>query len=79
MDSQGRLTEISIEAHTGNHLIDQIFIDSCKQGLWSRNPPAQAIGSDGMYRVRVKGFIRVSGVNFKGRYQYETQLGLGIL
>jgi len=79
MDSQGRLTEISIDSHSGDRQVDQIIIDSCKQGLWSRNPPSQAIGTDGMYRLRVRGYIWAYSVDFKGRYKYQTELGLGIL
>ena len=79
MDSQGRLTEISIDSHSGDHQVDQIIIDSCKQGLWSRNPPQQATGADGMYRLRVRGYIWAYSVTFKGRYKYQTELGLGIL
>ena len=79
MDSEGRLTEISIESHSGDHQVDQIIIDSCKQGLWSRNPPEQALGSDGMYRVRIRGYIRAYSFDLKGRYKYETEFGLGIL
>jgi PBP1b-binding outer membrane lipoprotein LpoB len=79
MDSQGRLTEISIESHSGDHQVDQIIIDSCKQGLWSRNPPSAAIDNDGLYRVRVRGYIRAYTVNFQGIYKYETDLALGIL
>jgi len=79
LDSKGRLTEISIDSHSGDRQVDQIIIDSCKQGLWSRNPPRQAIGMDGMYRLHVKGYIRAYSVDFKGRYKYRTELGLGIL
>jgi hypothetical protein len=79
MDSQGRLTEIAIESHSGDRQVDQIIIDSCKKGLWSRNPPGQAVASDGTYRLRVRGLIRAYKFDFKGRYHYETQLGLGIL
>jgi hypothetical protein len=79
MDSQGRLTEISIESHSGDRQVDEIIIDSCKQGLWSRNPPGQAIGTDGMYRLRVRGYIRAYSFDFKGRYKYQTELALGIL
>jgi len=79
MDSHGRLTEISIDSHSGDRQVDQIIIDSCKQGLWSRNPPPQAIGTDGMYRLRVRGYIWASSFDFKGRYKYQTELGLGIL
>jgi hypothetical protein len=79
MGSDGRLTEISIESHSGDHQVDQIIIDSCKQGLWSRNPPQQALGSDGMYRVRIRGYIRAYSFDLQGRYKYETELALGIL
>ncbi|MBV8453117.1 MAG: hypothetical protein JOZ29_12735 [Deltaproteobacteria bacterium] len=79
MDSTGRLTEISIESHSGDHQVDQIIIDSCKQGLWSRNPPEQALSPDGMYRVRIRGYIRAYSFDLKGRYSYETEFGLGIL
>jgi hypothetical protein len=79
MDSKGRLTEISIESHSGDHQVDQIIIDSCKQGLWSRNPPEQALDQDGMYRLRIRGYIRAYSFDLKGQYRYETELGLGIL
>ena len=79
LDGDGRLTEISIESHSGDHQIDQIIIDSCKQGLWSRNPPKAAIDPDGMYRVRVRGYIRAYSVSLSGQYRYETEFGLGIL
>jgi hypothetical protein len=79
MDPQGRLTEISIESHSGDHQIDQIIIDSCKQGLWSRNPPEQALDTDGMYRVRIRGYIRAYSFDLKGRYKYETQFALAVL
>ena len=79
MDSQGRLTEISIDSHTGDHQVDQIIIDSCKQGLWSRNPPQQALRTDGMYRLRIRGYIRAYSIDFKGRYKYQTTLALGVL
>jgi hypothetical protein len=79
MNSKGRLTEISIESHSGDHQVDQIIIDSCKQGLWSRNPPEQALDEDGTYRLRIKGYIRAYSFDLKGQYKYETELGLGIL
>src|SRR5439155_22389479 len=79
MDSQGRLTEIAIESHSGDRTVDQIIIESCKKGLWSRNPPSQAVASDGTYRLHVRGLIRAYKFDFKRRYHYETQLGPGIL
>jgi hypothetical protein len=79
MDSQGRLTEISIESHSGDRRVDQIIIDSCKEGLWSRNPPQQALATDGMYRLRIRGYIRAYTIDFEGRYKYDTEFGLGVL
>ena len=79
MDSQGRLREISIDSHSGDHQVDEIIIDSCKQGLWSRNPPTQAIDTDGMYRLQVSGYIRAYSIDRQGRYKYETKFGLGVL
>jgi hypothetical protein len=79
MDSQGRLTEIEIESHSGDRQVDQIIIDSCKQGLWSRNPPVKAVGPDGVYRLQVRGYIRAYSIDRQGRYKYQTELGLGIL
>jgi hypothetical protein len=79
MDSQGRLTEISIESHSGDRQVDQIIIDSCKQGLWTRNPPEQALAANGTYRLRVRGYIRAYSYDLQGRYKYQTELGLGIL
>jgi len=79
LDAAGRLTEISIESHSGDHQVDQIIIDSCKKGLWSRNPPGQAIDTDGVYRVRIRGYIRAYTFNLKGEYKYETEFGLAML
>ncbi|HJU11041.1 MAG TPA: hypothetical protein VJ728_09190 [Candidatus Binataceae bacterium] len=79
MDSEGRLKDIAIDSHTGDHQVDQIIIDSCKQGLWSRNPPVGAMNPDGNYRLRIEGYIRAYSFDFKGRYKYETRLGLAIL
>jgi hypothetical protein len=79
MDSDGRLTEISIESHSGDHQVDQIIVDSCKQGLWSRNPPQEALDPDGMYRVRIRGYIRAYTFDLAGRYKYETEFALAIL
>lgn len=79
MTPQGRLTEISIDQHSGDIEIDQIFIDACKQGLWSRNPPRQALAGDQNYRVQVSGIIYNYSFDRFGKYVYETQLGLGLL
>jgi hypothetical protein len=58
MDSHGRLTEISTKLIRVTARMDQIIIDACKQGLWSRNPAAQAVDQDGKYQLRVRDRIR---------------------
>jgi hypothetical protein len=79
MDSQGRLNEIAIEQHSGDLAIDHLFIDACKKGIWSRNPPIAARGSDNDYRVRIQGVIYNSSFDRYGQYTYDTELGLGLL
>ena len=79
LDAQGRLTEISIESHSGDHQIDEIIVDACKTGVWSRNPPAPAMDPDGKYRVRIRGQITAYSFDRNGVYHYRTNLGLGLL
>jgi hypothetical protein len=79
MDADGRLREIIIEQHSGDLAVDKLFIEACKTGIWSRNPPPGARASDGSYRVRIEGTIYNSTYDRYGEYSYDTELGLGIL
>ena len=79
MDGDGRLKEIVIEQHSGDLAVDKLFIEACKTGIWSRNPPPGARASDGSYRVRIEGTIYNSTYDRYGQYSYDTELGLGIL
>jgi hypothetical protein len=79
LDSQGRLTEISIESHTGDHQVDEIIIDACKRGVWSRNPPPGAMDPDGKYRVRLRAQIRAYEFDRYQVYHYRTEIGLALL
>jgi hypothetical protein len=79
MDRIGRLTEIVIEQHSGDSRVDQLVVEACKQGLWSRNPPAGAIASDGNFRLRIQSRINNYSINREGKYTYDTHLGLAIL
>ncbi len=79
MDPEGRLKEIIIEQHSGDLSVDQLFIEACKQGIWSRNPPTGARASDGTYRLRVEGMVYNQSYDRYGEYSYDTELGLSIL
>ena len=79
MDSEGRLKEIVIEQHSGDLSVDKLFIEACKKGIWSRNPPPGARASDGTYRIRVEGIVYNTTYDRYGQYSYDTELGLSIL
>lgn len=79
MDSQGRLNEIIINQHSGDLAVDKLFIEACKKGIWSRNPPLGAQDSDGNYRVQVQGTIFNVSFDRYGAYSYETDIGIGLL
>jgi hypothetical protein len=79
MDSEGRLTDIAIESHTGDHEVDEVIIDACKRGIWSRNPPAGALDADGNIRVRLRAQIKAYSFDRYGNYHYRTELGLALL
>jgi hypothetical protein len=79
MDSEGRLKEIIIEQHSGDLVVDKLFIEACKKGIWSRNPPPGARASDGTYRLRVEGIVYNTSYDRYGQYSYDTELGLSIL
>jgi hypothetical protein len=79
MDSQGRLNEIAIEQHSGDLTVDRLFIEACKKGIWSRNPPLGARDADNNYRVQIQGTIYNSSFDRYGQYTYDTELGLALL
>jgi hypothetical protein len=79
MDPVGRLRELVVEQHSGEVRVDQVIIEACKQGLWSRNPPVGAIAKDGNYRLLIQGIINNYSVNREGKYTYSTRLGLSLL
>lgn len=79
MDSQGRLHEIIINQHSGDLAVDKLFIEACKKGIWSRNPPLGAQDGDGNYRVQVQGVISNVSFDRYGAYSYETDIGIGLL
>jgi hypothetical protein len=79
MDSEGRLQEIVIEHHSGDLAVDRLFIEACKKGIWSRNPPIGARAVDGNYRVQIEGSVNNQSFDRYGEYTYSTEIGLAIL
>jgi hypothetical protein len=79
MTSRGKLTDIAINQQSGDLAVDKMVIEACKKGLWTRNPPAGALASDGVYRLRVEASINNYSFDRDDNYTYDTHLGLGLL
>jgi hypothetical protein len=79
MTPQGRLTDLTIEQHSGVAVVDRAVIDACKKALWAMNPPPDARADDGTYRFRVESLVRNRSYNLKGQYHYVTHIGLAVL
>jgi hypothetical protein len=79
MTSEGKLTDIAIEQHSGLGTVDRIIIDACKQGLWSMNPPPAALADNGMFRMRIDAAVNNYDHNLTGKYRYITHLGIALL
>lgn len=75
----GRLSDISVEQHSGVGEVDRIIIDACKKGLWAANPPKEALAADGVYRMRVEGVVYNNKADLQGNYSYITHVGLALL
>jgi hypothetical protein len=79
MTPEGKLTDISVEQHSGVGEVDRIMIDACKKGLWAMNPPPAARAEDGTYRIRFQGIINNYSYSLQGDYRYITHIGLALL
>lgn len=75
----GKLTDLSVEQHSGVGSVDRLMIDACKKGLWARNPPPAARADDGNYRLRFEGAVNNYSYNVEGDYKYITHIGLALL
>ncbi len=79
MTSEGKLTDIAVEQHSGVGAVDRILIEACKQGLWARNPPKAALADTGTYRMRFEGFVANYSYDTWGNYRYVTHVGLALM
>jgi len=79
MNKDGQLTELVIEQSSGSGLIDQTMIQACKVGLWTRNPPVQAVAADGNYRLRIEAKIQnYMQVTAFSDWTFKTHLGMAL-
>lgn len=79
MNKDGQLTELVIEQSSGSGLIDQTMIQACKAGLWTRNPPPEALAADGNYRFRIEAKIHnyMQLTEFSD-FMFRTHLGMAL-
>ncbi|HEY1852780.1 MAG TPA: hypothetical protein VGG60_17295 [Candidatus Binataceae bacterium] len=79
MTPAGKLTDLSVEQHSGFGPVDRILIEACKEGLWAMNPPQAALADDGMFRMRFEGVIGNYSYDVQGNYRYVTHVGLALM
>jgi hypothetical protein len=78
MDRDGKLRELIIEQRSGSGVLDHLMVDACKQGLWTRNPPPEAM-TDGEYQIRIEGRLKNFSSTDQKHWEFETHLGLALL
>ena len=78
MDKSGKLKEIIVEQHSGKAIIDKLFIDACKRGVWYRNPPVEALSGNGDYRLRIEGKIENFASLDQTHWSFKTSVGIAI-
>ncbi|MGH7815445.1 MAG: hypothetical protein ACREQI_15765 [Candidatus Binataceae bacterium] len=78
MDPRGKLRELIIERHSGKAIIDKLFIEAIKRGLWYRNPPVEARYDKNGYRFTVEGKIEDFATEDQIHWRFKTSIGLGI-
>ncbi len=79
MNKDGQLTELVIEQSSGSGVIDQTMIQACKAGLWTRNPPPEALAADGNYRFRIEANIHnYMQITEFSDWMFRTHLGMAL-
>jgi len=78
MDKNGKLTELILEQHSGKARIDQMMLDVCRKSIWYENPPAEALSSDGTYKLTIKLKLENYASSDEHHWSFITDLGLGL-
>ncbi len=79
MSPDGRLTDLIIEQNSGVTIVDQLMAQACKTGLWSNTPPPDALTRDGVYRLRIEGWVKNYQFTVHGTWTFETRVGIAVL
>jgi hypothetical protein len=79
MSPEGRLTDLIIEQNSGVTVVDQLMAQACKTGLWSNTPPPGALTRDGVYRLRIEGWVKNYQFTVHGTWTFETRVGIAVL
>jgi hypothetical protein len=79
MNPEGRLQELIIEQHSGQAVVDSLFVEACRKGLWYNNPPKDAQTSSGNYQLRIEGRLRNFASQGADLWTFTTYLDLSIL
>jgi hypothetical protein len=79
MSKEGKLKELIIEQPSGSGKVDHLMVDACKKGLWTSNPPPQALTSDGIYKIRVQAKLKNFNSADQRHWNFETHVGLALL
>jgi hypothetical protein len=79
MNPEGRLQELIIEQHSGQAVVDSLFVEACQKGLWYNNPPKDAQTSSGNYQLRIQGRLRNFASQGSDLWTFTTYLDLAIL
>jgi hypothetical protein len=78
MNKDGKLTELILEQHSGKTIIDKMLLDSCKKGLWYKNPPPDALSGDGNYKLTIEMRIENYASSDETHWNFKTYLGLAL-
>jgi hypothetical protein len=79
LNREGQLRELIFDQHSGVATVDKLVIKACKEALWAGTAPAEALGRDGNYRLRIEAELSNYSANREGEQTFITRLGLGIL
>ena len=78
MNQDGKLKELIVEQRSGSGALDRLMVQACKQGLWTGNPPPEAM-TDGEYRLRIEGRVKNFSTTDQKHWEFETHVGLALL
>jgi hypothetical protein len=79
LNRDGRLEELIVEQHSGQAVVDNLFVQACQKGLWYENPPKDARTGAGNYQLRIEGRLRNLASSGANLWTFTTYLDLAIM